>query len=41
MFLKWLAVPVIFFMYILASLVSKHPEVVDIKDNKEMTDITV
>ncbi|MER3471927.1 MAG: CDP-alcohol phosphatidyltransferase [Chitinophagaceae bacterium] len=41
--LKWLAVPVIFAIYILLSLFSKEPDIIIVPDNnrdKEMTDVT-
>jgi CDP-diacylglycerol---serine O-phosphatidyltransferase len=40
-FLKWLAVPVIFLLYIIVSLFSKHDVGVAYEKQKELTDITV
>jgi CDP-diacylglycerol--serine O-phosphatidyltransferase len=39
--LQWLAVPIIFIVYVVLSLFSKQPKTVIIDENKEMTDITV
>jgi CDP-diacylglycerol--serine O-phosphatidyltransferase len=40
-FLKWLAVPLIFLLYVIASLLTKHDVAVKHRDQKELTDITV
>jgi hypothetical protein len=40
-FLKWLAVPVIFLLYVIVSLFSKHDVGVAYEKQKELTDITV
>jgi CDP-diacylglycerol---serine O-phosphatidyltransferase len=40
-FLKWLAVPVIFLLYVVTSLLSKHDVVLKHENEKELTDITV
>jgi hypothetical protein len=39
--LQWLAVPIIFIVYVILSLFSNRPHTVIIDENKEMTDITV
>ncbi|MDB5196299.1 MAG: CDP-alcohol phosphatidyltransferase [Flaviaesturariibacter sp.] len=40
-FLKWLAVPVVFLFYVILSLLSKPTPVSSVQESKEMTDITV
>lgn len=40
-FLKWLAVPVVFIVYIIVSLVSKPSAIATAQESREMTDITV
>ena len=40
-FFRWLAVPIIFVLYLIVSTVSKEPEPVVAKTDKEITDVTV